>query len=381
VPAAPATPAAAAAAGWALTAVTAPEQSDQPAGRGYWYYVVFTTGPGGTSGVSNVTNGTLDYLLGDVADGAAECAGDNAVNTADVSLLGAHYGAASEYLPCLDVGPTVDYSTVGRPVPDGLVEFEDLVMFALNYGMSVGAPQAQARPATAMEGAGAAGVDAVTLAVPALPGVGGTFVVTVQAEGKGDVHALKLELGYDHGVVELEGVEVGELLRRQGAQALVLTPMPDQVDVALLGQGAGLFGSGELVRVRFRVKAAGAAALALKSAEGRDGENRKLNLMSGQPDAPAVPTTTSFAPAMPNPFAGTTTLAFALAKAGPVELMVYGVDGRRIVTLVEETRVAGQYRLIWDGRDTGGQPVRPGLYYARLTTPEGRFTRTLVLMK
>jgi hypothetical protein len=94
-----------------------------------------------------------------------------------------------------------------------------------------------------------------------------------------------------------------------------------------------------------------------------------------------VPTTTTFAPAMPNPFAGTTTLAFALAQAGPVELAVYGVDGRRIVTLVRETRAAGQYRLIWDGRDGTGQPARPGMYYARLVTPQGRFTRTLVLMK
>jgi hypothetical protein len=135
------------------------------------------------------------------------------------------------------------------------------------------------------------------------------------------------------------------------------------------------------VKVRFRVRAAGAAALTLKSAEGRDGANRKLDLLGGRPGAPAVPVTTSFALPMPNPFAGTATLAFALAQAGPVELAVYGVDGRRIVTLVQETRAAGQYRLTWDGRDAGGQAVRPGMYYARLVTSEGRFTRTLVLMK
>jgi flagellar hook assembly protein FlgD len=52
-----------------------------------------------------------------------------------------------------------------------------------------------------------------------------------------------------------------------------------------------------------------------------------------------------------------------------------------VATLVAERREAGQYQVNWDGRDSGGQAVRAGMYYARLVTPEGRFTRTLVLMK
>jgi flagellar hook assembly protein FlgD len=84
---------------------------------------------------------------------------------------------------------------------------------------------------------------------------------------------------------------------------------------------------------------------------------------------------------MPNPFARTTALAFALARPGAVTLAVYSVDGRRVATLVNETREAGTYRLQWDGRDASGNVVRSGLYYARLTTPQGSFTRTLVLTR
>jgi hypothetical protein len=84
---------------------------------------------------------------------------------------------------------------------------------------------------------------------------------------------------------------------------------------------------------------------------------------------------------MPNPFNRTTTLAFALAKGGPVELVVYGIDGRKVATLLRENREPGQYRVVWEGRDGNGQPVRPGMYYARLVTPQGRFTRSVVLMK
>jgi hypothetical protein len=265
-----------------------------------------------------------------------------------------------------------------------VVEFEDLLMFALNYGGGGGggrAPVAAARPATPAMGT-AAGGDALALEVPELPAVGESFTVPVQATASGIIQALKLELGYDRAVVEMEGVEAGELLGRQGAQSLVLTPKPGRVDMALLGQGVGLFGSGELVRVRFRVRAVGVAALALKSAEGRDGANRKVAL-NGQAGSrgPGLPLRTWFSAPAPNPFSRTTTLSFALAWGGAVELGVYGIDGRKVATLLKEAREAGEYQVSWDGRDANGQAVRPGMYYARLTTPEGRFTRTLVLMK
>ena len=382
-PAAPASPTLAEAAGWAPTTVHASGEMDQPPTRDYWSYVAFNTDDcGSSSAASNVTSGALDYLLGDVSDGTTACAGDNAVKMADLSLLGMHYGAplGSEYLACLDVGPTVGYSLTGRPAPDGQIEFEDLVLFALNFTPG-SAPLASARPART-EGA-AAGADALTLEVPTLPAVGGSFTVGVRATAGGLLQALKLELGYDRAVLEMEGAEAGELLGRQGAQALVLTPGPGRVDVALLGAGTGLYGSGELVQVRFRVKSAGAAALALKSAEGRDGANRKvaLNGQAGVTPPQQLPTKTWFAAPAPNPFSRATTLSFALARGGAVELGVYGIDGRKVATLVNEAREPGQYQASWDGRDGTGQPVRPGIYYARLMTPEGRFTRTLVLMR
>ena len=78
------------------------------------------------STVSNMTGGTLDYHLGDASDGFTPGQGDNTVNTADASLLGMHYGAAGGALAgyaYLDVGPTADFTTNGRPTPDGVVAF------------------------------------------------------------------------------------------------------------------------------------------------------------------------------------------------------------------------------------------------------------------
>ena len=121
--------------------------------------------------MSNVSAGTLNYYLADVSTGFATCAGDDRVNTPDISFLGGHYGAAipvNDALECLDVGPTTDNSTNGRPLTDNVLDFEDLVMFALNYER-VNAPQPlDDRPARA------GGGERLTIDAPAsaLAGVG-----------------------------------------------------------------------------------------------------------------------------------------------------------------------------------------------------------------
>jgi hypothetical protein len=381
VPAAPSTPAAALAAGWTLTSVNAPGNTDLPPGRDYWYYVLFLTdGSGNTSAVSNRTDGTLDYVLGDVANGIADCAGDNTVGTGDVSLLGAHYGmivsGSGDPHACLDVGPTVDGSTTARPTPDGMVGFEDLVLFSLNY-TGFGAPAA----VEPRQGPAAAEANAIELVAPALPGVGEAFTLTVRATGSGNVLALGLELGYDHSVVEMTGVGAGELLGRQQAQSVVLSPRAGRVDIALLGKGAGLAGDGELAQVWFRVKAKGAPGFTILEADARDGANRQVAL-AGLPLPPrSASAVTQLGLARPNPFTQTVSVAFSLATRGPVDVALYATNGRRVRILARGVREAGESTLTWDGRDERGVPAAAGIYYLRLVTEQGRFTQRLTYLK
>jgi hypothetical protein len=42
---------------------------------------------------------------------------------------------------------------------------------------------------------------------------------------------------------------------------------------------------------------------------------------------------------------------------------------------------AGRQRLRWDGRDDGGHTVRQGVYFAELTTADGRYRRRLVYLR
>src|SRR5439155_4669697 len=146
---------------------------------------------------------------------------------------------------------------------DDHLNFEDLILFAINYG-TVAAPHG---------GPASVSTNQLVLHVPELPAIGETFTATLELAGAGNIQALSAHLGYDAAVVEPISVEGGALLADQALPATVLSSEPGDVDVALLGSGAGLEGHGEIARVTFRVKAAGAAAIRLAETLARDAEN------------------------------------------------------------------------------------------------------------
>src|SRR5262249_14349005 len=152
------------------------------------------------STVSNQTAPTTNYALGDVSNGVTPGTGDNHVNDADLSLLGAHYGISGSAvtgagLSYLDVGPTVDFSLASRPFTDNRIDFADLVVCAENYG-AVSSPAATLASAIAMAAA-ARGPERLVLAAP--PHVDGdaTFAAVVRVEGAGRMQGLSAELSWD----------------------------------------------------------------------------------------------------------------------------------------------------------------------------------------
>jgi beta-glucanase (GH16 family) len=85
-------------------------------------------------------------------------------------------------------------------------------------------------------------------------------------------------------------------------------------------------------------------------------------------------------PNAPNPFRGTTEIAFELPAAGDYELIVYDVSGRRVRGF-RGTASAGRNALTWDGRDAGGEPVAAGVYFYRVETTDGTAESRMVLVR
>ena len=82
--------------------------------------------------------------------------------------------------------------------------------------------------------------------------------------------------------------------------------------------------------------------------------------------------------ASPNPFAAESRISFTTGTSGPISLIVYDVAGRRIRSLVDETRPAGQYEVEWNGLNDSGQRVSSGIYFYRLDASEGTLVRKMV---
>ena len=79
----------------------------------------------------------------------------------------------------------------------------------------------------------------------------------------------------------------------------------------------------------------------------------------------------------PNPFRSGADIAWTLSRADRVELRVYDVLGREVTSLARGAFVAGSHRVRWDGRRRDGGAAAAGLYFVRLETSTGRFTRPI----
>jgi hypothetical protein len=391
---APATPTYAQAqlAPWALTTVTASGQADEPPVRGLWYYVAFNKDAcGNISPASSLTGGTLNYHLGDVTDGVTLGQGDNLVEAVDISLLGDNYGISlifNDPVNYLDVGPTTDYSVDGRPTTDNLVDFEDLLMFAINYeevGFQGDTPELVAL------GDAPASAGPVRLELgpsTQLARAGQVIEVPVMLRGAAsDVQGIGTVLRYDPMALRYESSRVSDRLESSEHFFKDLAT-EGQVDLslALLGHGAAMQGEGAVMVVRMRALRTGPLAMDLTESRVRDTANRELLAHEGTlrpaTEEPATTKVLSYRlEAHPNPFNPRTTITYELPEAAEVHLVIVDVAGRVVRTLVEEMRPAGSYAVEWDGRDDGGRPAGSGIYFTSMRAGATEFQKRLTLLK
>jgi hypothetical protein len=188
-----------------------------------------------------------------------------------------------------------------------------------------------------------------------------------------------MKLDYNHDVLEQVAVANGALLDQQDRSAVAFSSEPGDVDVALLGAGTGISGSGEVARVTFRVKASGDPSLAIKSVVARDAQNKPVAIAGIDGAGLAVATGLGFS--YPNPFNASTAIRMSLRQDGDVKLAVYDIAGRRVRMLLSGSQPAGARTVTWDGRDDSGVHMAPGAYVVRMEMANHRESRTVRLVR
>lgn len=84
---------------------------------------------------------------------------------------------------------------------------------------------------------------------------------------------------------------------------------------------------------------------------------------------------------IPNPFNPRTTITYSMASAGHVELEIYDLAGRHVITQVSEWVSAGEHRVHWNGKNSTGEQVASGVYLYRLKVGDYIETRRMVLVR
>ncbi len=89
------------------------------------------------------------------------------------------------------------------------------------------------------------------------------------------------------------------------------------------------------------------------------------------PSAGPSPGALELAVPWPNPARGAMALAFTLPRTGEVSLRVLDLAGREVAQPAAGSFGPGAHSVRWDGRASNGAQLPAGLYFVRLSTPDG----------
>ncbi|MCP4291201.1 MAG: T9SS type A sorting domain-containing protein [bacterium] len=327
--------------------------------RGIYYYEVFAVDAvGNASAVAPENDRASNYWLGDVF------ALNGTVDVLDISVLGDSFGESEGdafYDNTCDVGPTDNSNGFGIPETDNTVGFEDLMIFAINFG----------------EVSPTGKTDALIFASANLQWIEkqpGQYSLNLW-DGSG-IKGIRVKADLPAGAIH--SVTSGNLLASQSSVVFLKnTGTSLDANLAIMGRGTSLVGLGELLVINSNLP------LAAKDLEIeiRGHDNSEVQHSLDQSGSPVTPRVFSLNANHPNPFNPRTRISFSLPEAQAVKLVVYGIDGRKVATLVDENRIAGEHEVIWEGQDNQGQTVASGTYFYRIEAGNNSKVRKMTLMK
>ena len=101
-----------------------------------------------------------------------------------------------------------------------------------------------------------------------------------------------------------------------------------------------------------------------------------ISTITGIKGEEEVPTEFVLMQNYPNPFNPTTSIEYSVASTENVTLKVYDMLGGEVVTLINETKLPGKYKITFDASG-----LASGVYFYRLTTDNITSTKKMVVLK
>ena len=352
------------------------------AGRDIYYYTGFSYDLAGnySSFDADAADRATSYWLGDV-----DTPYNGEVDYSDLVVFSSTFGVSesgSGWNNECDFGPTDDYSSYGIPLPDNVVDFEDLMIFAMIYG------KVDALGATMLAAGKEEQEDLRKLVdfelTPATDADAGEGYYVVSLRLKNDAESMKgfrLSLATEGN--EIISIDRGGIFKNSRNLFFGTTEGSNgtEICVAALGVNLPLSSSGEIARITLK-SAGDLPSLKIREIEIRDlrNEGEKITVEEDY-HPPFTPKTNALLQNYPNPFNPQTTITFDIVNAERVNIDVFNVNGRIVRNLLNERRSGGRHSIQWNGRDNSGSTVPSGIYFYRITAGNFNATRKMILLR
>ncbi len=353
--------------------------------RDIYYFGAFAYDAAGNYSVAAVPAQAraTSYWLGDIA-----ASFDGNVYFPDLVVFTSTYGVnegQGGYVNHADFGPTHNNSPKGIPLPDDMVEFEDLAIFAINFNNV--APMA-AKNSPTMTGSPIEPTAGLKL-VDRLAN-DGYYVDLYLSNRSNDAKSLIGEISFDQTQLTFVSATIGADLANPSLP-IFYKPLVGEnkvsISAAVLGQGSAFTGSGVIATLKFQTRSAAAPRARLTRAEIRDNENNSIIEQIHIVEQPepisevALPTNYTVGQNSPNPFNPETSISYGLPTATKVSIRIYNVMGQLVRTLVDEYQAAGTHEVIWNGTTDTGSKVASGIYFYRFETADFQKTVKMTMLK
>lgn len=335
-----------------------------------------------------IHNAQSKMYLGDVynTDGTDATKGDGLVNFDDLSPFSAAYWSTTNgtynagtwepvspatstlYKRKYDVGPTGAPGYVyTQPIPDNKIDFEDLMIFSISYGLSQGFVFPKILPIPNEPAI-------ISLGKPIISG-SETLVPVMLSGTVSDIRGMKLRMNGSFG--KLLGVNKGSVLDGYSTPVMLLSNTRNQqvmLDFSVVGLKAqGVSKEGEIAVLRF----SGNANLNISSAEIRNSANDPMLVKTSiEENSTTLPKAFIISQNYPNPFNPTTVIEYQLPKQSQVELQIYNMLGQLVRTLVNKVQEAGSYKVNLDASQ-----LASGVYFYRIKANDFVAIKKMLLMK
>lgn len=335
VPEFPASPALAADSGWQnVSHLIDPAGKFTPENRDFYYSALFVADPVGHVSAA-VMDSALSYWLGDVNPMP-----DGAVNAADMAIFTDAFqsipGKPGWNARC-DVAPTLDHGRMSRPVPDAKIDFEDLMIFTLNFEKT---------------------------RIDSAPVNPSTHPVAVRLTRHIDATRCVAQILLENNTAVVTGlcipVRFGANLTFMGSRKGDLLSGNDFFDVrqqenvvlihcTALNEASIFAGEGTLAEIEFAINGAD-TEIRFGDALARNAANAAIEVSYQYTDVAlpvesGIPTEYQLRQNFPNPFNPFTTIRYDLKEQGAVKITLFNANGQFLQTLFEGEQPAGYFSL------------------------------------